>query len=104
MASQNVETLPAQDDRNVYLKQDPVNRLVARMEAVADSVDKIPGKMGGLFRTLIKCAKYQDVQWEDYWELVDIIAMTHEQLEKKDYLELVDIITLVWMLLDTPEA
>lgn len=102
MASQNVEDLIS--DPWFYHEKDPVKRLVARMEVVADSVNKISGKMGKLFRRLIKCAKYQDVQWEDYRELVDIIILSPEHLEAKDYQELVDIITLVWMLLDTPKA
>jgi hypothetical protein len=105
MASQNVvDLIPCKEDPWFYQEEDPVNRLMFRMVDVANSVNKICGEMGGLFRTLIECVKYQDVQREDYRKLVDKINLNREQMEAKDYLELVDIINEVRMLFDTPEA
>jgi hypothetical protein len=105
MASQNVEAIsPCKEHSKFYHEEDPVNSLMFRMMDVANSVNEICGEMGGLFRTLIECVKYQDVQREDYRELVDKINMYREQMEAKDYLELVDIINEVRMLFDTPEA
>lgn len=97
MVSQNVEALiPCKQHSEFYLEQDPVNRLVARMEVITKNVD-----MGDLFRKFIQCVKYQDIDQENFSKLSDTITMVHEQLTKEDYRELVYTITLVKKLLET---
>jgi hypothetical protein len=102
MASKNVNVealFPAKDDRTVYLNQDPINLMLVRTEAVAKSVDQTADEMGTLFRKFIQCAKYQDIQSEDYSQLSDTIGIVQQELEKlKIYLCCIKILN------DTPEA
>ena len=95
MASQNAEDLIS--DPWFYHEKDPIKRLVARMEVVADSVNKISDKMGKLFRRLIKCAKYQDIEPTDYTQLLETVTTVKEKLDIKseDYVQLSKTITMV---------
>lgn len=98
MASKNfVNLMYRKEDPEFYLEQDPVNVVVARMEALAESVDKTAGEMGDQFRKFIKCAKYQDIEPTDYTQLSKTINTVKEKLDIKseDYVQLSKTITMV---------
>jgi hypothetical protein len=132
MASQKVEALiPCNQDTWFYLEQDPINRLVARMDDVTVNVDKTAREMGNLFHKLI-----QSTESKDFSQLSDTITMvTHmeavdktadkmgdlfrkfiqsakyQDTESKDFSQLSDTITMVQeqleklkILLDTTES
>jgi hypothetical protein len=85
MASKNVNVealIHCSEDPQFYMEQDPVNLVVASMKAVAEDVDKTSGEMGCMFRRLIQCAKYQDIQSEDFKQLWHKITMVQKQLEQ----------------------
>jgi hypothetical protein len=100
MASKNVNVdPPREEDPGFYLEQDPVNRLVASMEAITEDVNKTAFEMDDLFRKFIKCAKYQDVQSEDCAQLTEAIDMVQRKLETlKIY------VCCTKIMVDTPEA
>jgi hypothetical protein len=71
MASQKVvDLIPCKEDREFHLKQDPVNIVVARMEALADSVDTTAVEMKNMFYKFIRSAKSKD-----FSQLSDTITM-----------------------------
>ena len=83
MASQNVETLfPVKDDHSVYLKQDPVNRMVEHTEKVFEELTDSSVEIGIQYRDFIRCAKFQDIGSNDLPQLVDAIDSFKVKLEK----------------------
>ncbi len=98
MASQNVEAISSlQEHSGFYVEQDPVNNLVARIEAITKDVD-----MGDLFSKFIQYAKDKEqLTSEDYLNLMDTIKQDKVKEQLKDYRELVYNIAQVKKLLWT---